>query len=145
MDCEAYRESSQESMKPKDAKWFRNKIDEARRNYVKQRDKDWREKGHCISCGVYREINELQIGHYYSRIHDYTTALGLREENVQLQCVPCNNYKRGNLQSYANGLVRKYGVQILERLEQAKKTPKKYKVAELQALLESYKEKLSKL
>ena len=40
---------------------------------------------------------------------------------------------------------QEYGVQILERLEEAKKTPKRYKISELKSLLEEYKEKLSKI
>ena len=120
-------------------------IDKYRREYVKAKEKDWRGKGFCISCAVYRPINELQVGHYYSRVHDFTTTLGLCEENTQLQCVPCNNYKRGNPQGYGFGLVQKYGIQVLSKLEEAKKTPKKWKIKELVELLESFKKKLNEL
>ena len=115
------------------------KIDEKRREYIKKRDSDWREYGSCISCGVTRSSIELQAGHYYSRIHDFTTALGDVRENVNLQCVPCNNYKRGNPQGYATGLIKKYGHDILDKLAEAKKTPKRYKIKELEALIEKYK------
>lgn len=120
-------------------------IDKYRREYVKKRDQDWREKAFCISCEVYRPVGELQAGHYYSRIHDFTTGLGACEENVHLQCVPCNHYKRGNPQGFGHGLVQNYGVSILSKLEEAKKTPKKWKMKELVELLEKYKSKAKKL
>jgi len=116
------------------------KIDKARREYVKKRDQDWKDWGVCISCGVSREAVELQAGHYYSRIHDFTTELGLCEENVNLQCVPCNYSKRGNPQGYAMGIIRKYGETLLKKLEEAKKTPKRYKIKDLEELLIKYKE-----
>ena len=120
----------------KSIKWHRNKIDEKRREYIRKRDSDWKGWAICISCGVYRDVQELQAGHYYSRIHDFTTGLGLSEENVNLQCIPCNNYKRGNIQGYSTGLTRKYGDGILEKLEEAKKTPKRYKMEEFEFLIE---------
>ena len=116
-------------------------IDKYRREYVKKRDQDWKGYVQCISCGVVRGVGELQSGHYYSRTHDFTTALGGCDENVNLQCVPCNNYKRGNPHGYATGLGRKYGKDILEKLAEAKKNPKKWKVSELNNLLEEYKKK----
>jgi len=125
-------------MKGKSPKWHRNRIDKLRREYVRKRDQDWRSYGSCISCGVVRTIGELQIGHYYSRVHDFTTALGDCELNVQIQCVPCNNYKRGNAQGYALGLKRKYGEGILEKLEEAKKTPKRYSIKDYEELIEKY-------
>lgn len=125
-------------IKRKTSKWYRNKIDKLRREYVKQKNQDWKGWGNCISCMVYRPVEELQVGHYYSRIHDWTTDLGLCEENTQLQCVPCNNYKRGNPQGYGMGLVRKGGVELLQKLEEAKKTPKRYTIADYEKLLEKY-------
>lgn len=114
------------------------KIDEKRREYIKKRDLDWREKANCISCGAYFAKENLQIGHYYSRRHDWTTTLGQNEFNTNLQCVTCNSYKRGNIQGYATGLIQKYGDDILGTLAEAKKTPKRYKIKELEALIEKY-------
>jgi len=114
-------------------------IDKSRREYVQKRDQDWREKAFCISCGAYRPVEELQVGHYFSRVHDFSTELGGCKENTNLQCVPCNHYKRGNIQGYALGLVRKYGKVSLEELEEAKKTKKRWTIKELESLLEKYK------
>lgn len=119
-------------------KELRVKIDLKRGLYVKEKNKDFRDKGYCISCGIYREVIELQVGHYYSRVHDFTTALGFCEENTQLQCVPCNYVKRGNPQGFGYGLVRKYDVQILQKLQEAKNTPKRYTIKDYELLIEKY-------
>lgn len=113
--------------------------------YTKKKQQDWRGYGTCISCSVYRPIEELQAGHFYSRVSDFTTGLLVCEENVNVQCVPDNYYKRGNPQGYAVGLVRKYGVDILGKLEKAKKTPKRYSYKDLLKIEEELKEKIKEL
>ena len=132
-------------MKSKSLSWYKGKINVIRAQYTKKRDQDWKGYARCISCSVYRPVGELQSGHFYSRIHDFTTALAKCEENLNLQCVPCNYYKRGNPQGYASGLVRKYGVDILGLLEKAKKKDTYWGIKALKALLEEYKEKLSNI
>ena len=135
----------QKSKEKRSLRKLKESISKLRAEITKKTQKDWKDYGVCISCSVYRPIGELQSGHFYSRIHDYTTALLTREENLNLQCVPCNYYKRGNAQGYASGLVRKYGVAILGLLEEAKKTSKRYKYSELEEIERGIKEKLAKL
>ena len=135
----------QKSKEKRSLRKLKESISKLRAEITKKTQKDWKDYGVCISCSVYRPIGELQSGHFYSRIHDYTTALLTHEENLNLQCVPCNYYKRGNPQGYASGLVRKYGVDILGLLEKAKKKDTYWGIKALKALLEEYKEKLSNI
>lgn len=119
------------------------KIDEARREYIRQRDSQG-EMTPCISCGAWCETSSLQVGHYYPRGNDNTTELGGDERNVNLQCVPCNYHKSGNPRGYAYYLTIKYGKDILEELEKKKQTKKYWKIKELDDLLNLWKTKLDK-
>jgi len=127
----------------KSLKWYKNQIDKVRKEYVRKRDYDWRGYAQCISC--YAVGDFMDAGHYYSRRHDWTTELGGDERNVNLQCVPCNHYKRGNAQGYALGLTRKHGESVLEELEAKYRTPKYWGLKALQRRLEEYQQKLQEL
>lgn len=130
-------------MKPKSLRQLKNAIDKARREYIWKRDADWKGFGRCISCNAVG--NWLSIGHFFSRVHDFTTELGGDERNTQLQCGICNGHKRGNPREYAVGLVRKYGESVLTELLKKKQTPKYWGVKKLQELLDFYKQKLTEL
>lgn len=129
-------------MKPKTVKQLRNKVDKARREYIRKRDTDWRGNGVCISCGILKPVEQLQVGHYYKRQYDFTTELGGEERNVNLQCEQCNGYRGGNEPDYAIGLIKKYGKGILEELQKKRRTDKKWKLSELEALISDYQNKL---
>lgn len=123
-------------MKKLTRKELLKRIDEARRQYIRKRDYNFQGYAKCISCSVVS--NNLQVGHYYSRVHDFTTELGGDERTVNLQCSPCNELRRGNPREYAIGLIAKYGKDILNELDKKKKTSKYWKMKELEELLKYY-------
>lgn len=90
----------------------------------------------CFTCGVKRHWKDMQAGHYVSRTH---MSLFLDEINVQIQCAPCNIWKKGNLDEYAIALKKKYGDDILEWLHGRKQEIKKYSIPELVELTAKYK------
>ena len=124
-------------------KQLKTKIDNARREYVRKRDLDFREGANCISCGKYFYAADLQVGHYHSRGYDFTSEIGKDERNVNLQCVTCNgnlfNKKARTDKDYAVGLERKYGYGILEELQKKHRNKMYWKLSDLQALLVKYK------
>lgn len=63
-------------------------------------------------------IKGLQAGHYHHNVLDFC------ELNVHAQCAQCNKYKNGNPRAYATFLVKKYGADILEKLEKLKNSDK---------------------
>ena len=75
---------------------------------IRERDKDLP----CISCGKY---NQLQAGHFYSAGHH--ELLRFEEDNVHGQCVKCNYFLSGNLIKYREGLIKKIGIERVERLD----------------------------
>jgi len=99
--------------------------------YVRERDK---ELG-CISCGGIVE----QAGHYHSQGHH--SALRFDPINTNGQCRRCNMFLHGNLIRYRQGLVSKYGEDVVIELEERANTDrlKKWSREELEELIAKYK------
>lgn len=103
--------------------------------YIRQRD-----EGRCFTCGVRKHWKEIQCGHYISRSHN---SLRYDERNCNAQCVACNIFRGGALDSYALALIKKYGADILEIFAKEKRKIKQFTIKELQALIEEYKKKIN--
>jgi hypothetical protein len=84
--------------------------------YIRQRD-----GGICISCGKVDDWKKMDAGHYIPK----TAGLSIyfNERNVNCQCTYCNRFMHGNLSAYALALRKKYGNDILEELDNVRKTP----------------------
>jgi hypothetical protein len=95
----------------------------------------------CVSCGRFH-TGAWDAGHYKSV--GAMPALRFVEINVHRQCVPCNQYKSGNVIEYRIGLVKRIGVLSVEWLEQDHPA-KKYTILEAQAIKATYKQKLKEL
>ena len=117
------------------------KADLAMGQFIRLRDCLWTGKnpkwGHCISCyGIcsyeYSETRDPRVvgqaGHYVPRRHK---SLRWDLHNVNLQCRHCNEFLHGNLDSYREGLIAKYGQEAVERLEFQRLVIKKYTVEEI--------------
>lgn len=72
----------------------------------------------CVTCPIKKPIKEMQAGHYVSR--DIKNGLTLRysEINVHPQCYSCNIKKSGAKEVYAIYLIKKYGIRVLEELDE---------------------------
>jgi len=108
-------------------------------DYVRERD-NWT----CITCGVKGDKSNIQDGHYIERSYIGTA---FDERNNNAQCQKCNCWKDGNIRVYAIKLEEKYGVGILQELEelrrsnQGKKIPKSVMIEKI----EYFKNKLSEI
>jgi hypothetical protein len=97
----------------------------------------------CISCGRVLPVSQLDGGHYIGRRH---TSTELEPDNVQPQCRKCNRFLAGDVVAYRIGLVKKIGVERVERLEgmleskTSKKTSKEY-----EELAKKYRKELREL
>ena len=118
------------------------KLDKAFSEYIRLRDAD--EKGYCrcISCGKVRHWKEMDAGHYVNRKH---MSLRYNESNVHAQCKACNRYDEGNVSGYTLGLIKKYGKQIIERLNVAKNQVNKIDEFQAQLMLDWYRSKVKEL
>jgi hypothetical protein len=121
-------------------KALKNKLDRMFSEYIRTRNAK-NGYGFCISCGKAISYNQGDCGHYYNRKHN---CLRYDEQNCNLQCRQCNRFSEGNIQGYTQGLIKKYGVEVLDLLAAKKEGHCKLGVFELTCLLEEYKEKRNK-
>ena len=76
----------------------------------------------CVTCGDKKEWKYQQNGHYMSRGH-YPTRWD--ETNCHVQDAKCNVFKKGNYTEYSLFMIKKYGVEHLEYLNQKAKSGEK--------------------
>ena len=67
------------------------------------------------------------------------------EKNVNGQCIYCNMHLKGNIQGYTDGLLKKYGKEILQHLEIKKNNISNLGKFELSVLIDEYKDKIKEL
>ena len=103
--------------------------------YIRTRDKGQP----CISCS---NTTPSDAGHYKSR--GANPELAFNEFNTNLQCRKCNGYWGGNIIEYRKGLIKKYGIEIVEWLE-GPHPPNKLSIPEIQEKIKEYKEKTKTL
>ena len=99
--------------------------------FIRNRD----ERDPCISCQK-PVTGQAHAGHY--RSVGAHPELRFDEKNCHRQCAQCNNWKSGNLTEYRSNLIKKIGLEEVERLEGSQK-PRNYTIPELRELLEKYK------
>jgi hypothetical protein len=99
--------------------------------FIRNRDKD---KG-CISCGK-PFTAKFDAGHFYSTKD--TPSLRFDEENVHGQCVHCNRDLSANLLNYRDGLIARYGEEIIYSLYKKRQAFKRWTIEELKELNRIY-------
>ena len=95
----------------------------------------------CISCGTVENI-QYHAGHFLSR--GSSGNLRFSQFNTNKQCVRCNNYKSGNIGEYRIGLIKKFGIEKVEELENTN-TPVKLSITDIRRINEYYKRLLRTL
>ena len=106
--------------------------------YIRLRDKDLP----CISCGANEVDKVYDAGHY--RSVGANPELRFNELNVNKQCRKCNGYWGGNLIEYRKGLIKKIGLEEVEKLE-TKTSPIKLSITDIQELIKHYKQQIKEL
>lgn len=100
--------------------------------WIRNRDKD----KPCISCGT-PFMDKVDAGHY-KKAEIYTNVI-FDEINTNSQCVQCNQYLHGNEVEYRKGLINRYGIEVVEALEErAKKGVYRYSIDELKNIIDKY-------
>lgn len=104
------------------------------------------EKG-CISCGKRFSVLTAgwQAGHFYPS-SVCNASLDFDELNLHGQCTHCN-MNDGNKQGYRNGLIKRYGFSVIEKLEVKRATSRRvhWGVFEYKAMIAEYTAKLQKI
>ena len=116
--------------KEKKKSWYVKELDRVFSLFIRNRD-----RGICASCGVKKDISEMQCGHYISRSHMSTRW---DEENCHCQCVGCNVFKGGNYPAYTVFLQDKYGEGFPKVLYRRGQEIKQLSIKELKEKIEHY-------
>ena len=93
----------------------------------------------CVTCGLSKPWKEMQAGHYESR-GNFSTRWD--EDNVHVQCVGCNVFKKGNYTVYARFMINKYGSAKLDELAVRAKVEFKVSTPDLLDQVEIYKKRV---
>lgn len=79
----------------------------------------------CISCNN-SNTKDWAGGHFYSA--GMYSGLMFDERNCHKQCnTHCNKYLAGNLLEYRKGLIKRYGIEFVEVLDQVSNEKRNYK------------------
>ena len=105
--------------------------------YIRARDADLP----CISCQRHHQ-GQYHAGHYRSTAA--APQLRFDPDNVHKQCQPCNNHKSGNVVEYRINLIKKIGLEAVERLE-SDQAPRKWGVEELKSIRDEHRLKLKQI
>jgi hypothetical protein len=119
------------------AQWLK----EAQKNFnkfIRERDKAYP----CISCGKYH-TGQYHGGHYKS-VGGNPSVLRFNEDNCHKQCSICNNHLSGNIGDYRVNLIKKIGLDAVEKLEGPQEL-KKYTIEEIKEIKEIYRDKYKAL
>lgn len=119
-----------------------NKADKIFSLYVRQRDADENGIIRCISCGAFRQWRKADCGHFLKRQH---MATRFDEVNCNCQCKPCNGFEQGNNVGYRIGLIKKYGLEAVEKLEGKQNNTCHMDQFMIDLIEKEYKEKCIKL
>lgn len=96
----------------------------------------------CVTCGKEDHWSKLQNGHWASRRH-YSTRWD--ERNCNVQCSGCNVFRAGEIYLYTKYLCSKYGDNFPEELYKLSQQTVKFTDADLQDMINAYKNKLNSL
>ena len=60
------------------------------------------------------------------------------ESNTAAQCSSCNRFHQGEIQNFRQGLIKRYGVEAVDKLELKKFIPVHFSAVELQVMIDLY-------
>ena len=103
--------------KSRNIKWLKSKAQTVFNKFIRERDSDYKGFGMCISSGkpLIVPSSNAHAGHFYSAGH--YPELRFNEDNVHLQGKSDNYFKSGNLLEYRKNLIKKIGIERVEKLD----------------------------
>jgi hypothetical protein len=107
--------------------------------WVRSKNADSNGMVSCFTCGTVKPWREMQAGHFYHGTLDFNIY------NVNVQCVRCNKWLHGNGVEYYPAMLRMYGQEIIDQLNELKHKVPKLKVADYLEIEKKYKEKINGL
>lgn len=96
----------------------------------------------CYTCGHQVEAKKIHCGHYISRFYK-ATRWDLN--NLRPQCMMDNLWKRGDLVTFRENLVKEIGLATVEKMEASRKLSFKLDRVWLIEQIDTYQQKLATL
>jgi len=100
--------------------------------YIRMRDKGLA----CISCGIF-ETNLWDGGHY-KKAEIYSGVI-FDTHNCHKQCRKCNRFLNGNELNYRQGLIKRYGLDYADKIEQKANETRNYKYTKAELIAKKLK------
>lgn len=121
--------------KPRSKPNLVRKLDRIFSLYIRLRDAMPNGYVRCISCGKIKAFDEVDCGHYHSRIH---MATRFDEDNCNAECRYCNRMSADHLDKYAINLVKKIGKNRFDLLRIKASSSKHWLDCELEQMIKRY-------
>lgn len=118
------------------------KLDRIFSLYIRLRDAMPNGYTRCISCGKIKRFEDMDCGHFHSRIHMSTR---FDEDNCNSECQACNRFSADHLIAYQTNLIRKIGINRFEKLGIQAKSTRHWLDSELEDRIEYYTKKVNEL
>lgn len=128
--------------KKNNIKSLKTKLDRLFSIYIRLRDSDKNGYCRCISCSKINHWKDVDCGHFVNRSHMSTRY---NERNCHAQCRKCNRFDEGNNIGYTRGLIKLYGVKILNDLDVLKHIQSYMKAFDYNVLIDHYKNEIERL
>src|SRR5678816_1066938 len=110
--------------------------------YIRRKDADAGGTNYCFTCGQPKFWRELHAGHF---VGGRTNAVLFNEDIVKPQCVMCNIFLGGNYGPYTLKMLDLHGREKVEEFMSLKHQVVKYSRADIENLIQTYKQKLEEL
>ncbi len=133
------RKQNTKKYQEKIKKTIHNKVWKLMSEYIRKKDADQYGYNYCYTCGEKKHYKELQAGHYK---HD---RLDFDERNLKPQCGKCNHYNSGELDLYAERLIRENGLEWFNKLVSDSWKHEGYSIEEMLEIEKDLKFKISAL
>ena len=98
--------------------------------------------GVCSTCGAMKAFKELQAGHFAD---GRTYGVLFDERGVNIQCVHCNIFLRGNKIEYNEFMLKKHGRKVILDIRRKQHITVKMDRTMLKGIKEHYDEQTKKL
>jgi hypothetical protein len=96
----------------------------------------------CVSCGTSKRWQDVDAGHWISRVH---LATRFHPLNVFPQCKRCNGFLGGNYPAYSLWMFDNVGIHMMQDLQEMKNNPVKYSRSDYETMISDTKAKLQAL
>jgi hypothetical protein len=98
----------------------------------------------CVTCGAQEHWKVMHAGHFFPKSRGLVYYF--HEKNVHVQCVVCNMFRAEQAKiDYTIFMQEKYGMGIVDELEQLAQHPVKYYHSDYESMIEDYKQRLELL